>query len=227
MARLLVSVRTAEEARRALAGGAAIIDVKEPANGPLGRASFDTWDEVRRALPAGLEMSVALGELTEWLGDDPPAVPPGALTGIRYLKVGMAGVGPSWEEEWFALSERLEARRIRWIAVAYTDWKAAGAPSPTTLLNAGFPFRGVLFDTWDKSRPAVWTPELLDAAEAFRDRGATVAVAGGLTVDRLDEIAPIRPDIVAVRGAACEDGDRDRVVDAARVAGLAALARRL
>ena len=36
--RLLVSVRSAAEAEEALAGGAALIDVKEPANGPLGKA---------------------------------------------------------------------------------------------------------------------------------------------------------------------------------------------
>lgn len=227
MARLLVSVRSAEDARRALAGGASIIDVKEPANGALGRASFETWDEVRHVVPAGVKTSAALGELTEWLGDDRPAIPPRALEGFSYLKVGMAGVGPNWEEEWYALSGLLDARRIHWIAVVYTDWKAAGAPSPTTLANADFNFHGVLFDTWDKSQPAAWTPELFDAAELFRDRGALLALAGGLTADRLDEIAPWRPDVVAVRGAACEDGDRNRDIDPARVAELAALARKL
>ena len=98
---------------------------------------------------------------------------------------------------------------------------------PTTLANADFNFHGVLFDTWDKSKPAAWTPELFDAAELFRDRGALLALAGGLTADRLDEIASFKPDIVAVRGAACEDGDRNRDIDPARVAALAALARKL
>ena len=36
--KLLVSVRSADEARAALAGGADLIDVKEPAHGPLGAA---------------------------------------------------------------------------------------------------------------------------------------------------------------------------------------------
>jgi len=39
--RLLVSVRDASEARAALAGGAGIIDAKEPLNGPLGAVSSD------------------------------------------------------------------------------------------------------------------------------------------------------------------------------------------
>ena len=43
MAGLLVSVRSADEARTALAGGATVIDVKEPERGPLGRADPATW----------------------------------------------------------------------------------------------------------------------------------------------------------------------------------------
>jgi uncharacterized protein (UPF0264 family) len=227
MARLLVSVRSAGEARLALAGGASIIDVKEPANGPLGRASSATWAEVRDAVPAGVMLSAALGELAEWRGDDPPDVPPGALAGFDYLKVGMAGAGPDWQDHWHALADRLDARRTRWIAVAYTDWEAAGAPSPAALLVADFPFRGVLFDTWDKSKPAAWPPNFLDVLEGFRNRDATIALAGGLTVDRLGEIAQFRPDIVAVRGAACANGRRDADIDPARVADLAALGREI
>ena len=39
---LLVSVRDATEAAAALHGGAGLIDVKEPARGPLGRADAAT-----------------------------------------------------------------------------------------------------------------------------------------------------------------------------------------
>ena len=75
--RLLVSVRNAEEALMAVRGGADIIDVKEPSNGSLGRASVENLlaiadvlklqqqhaDRVRiEAVP----LSVALGEVQEW-----------------------------------------------------------------------------------------------------------------------------------------------------------------
>src|SRR5947209_8028398 len=43
---LLVSVRSAAEARAALDGGAALIDIKEPARGPLGRADDGVMAEV-------------------------------------------------------------------------------------------------------------------------------------------------------------------------------------
>lgn len=227
MARLLVSVRSAEEAKRALAGGASIIDVKEPSNGSLGRASFETWREVARVVPAGLQMSVALGELPEWLGGTRPEAPSNALNGVRFCKVGLAGVGPNWVEEWEGLADNLNAPRIDWIAVVYTDWEAAGAPSPTSIFNTQFRFKGALFDTWDKSKPAVWTPELIDLAAEFREEQHTLAVAGGLIPENLDAIAAIRPDIVAVRGAVCEGGDRSRDLDQRRVEQLAEVVRKL
>jgi len=227
LARLLVSVRSADEARKAVAGGASIIDVKEPSNGSLGRASFESWRDVAHVIPAGLPLSVALGELPEWLGDARPAVPGDALKDACYCKVGLAGAGPNWVEAWNALAASLVAPRIRWIAVVYTDWTAAGAPSPTSILKAGFPYEGVLFDTWDKSKPAEWTPELLDIAEEFLEGQRSLAVAGGLTNENLDAIAAIRPDIVAVRGAACEGGDRLRDLDQARVEALAEVVRKL
>ena len=48
--KLLVSVRSAAEALTALEGGAALIDVKEPAHGSLGRADLQVIGEVVRAV---------------------------------------------------------------------------------------------------------------------------------------------------------------------------------
>lgn len=224
MALLLVSVRSAEEARSALAGGASIIDVKEPANGPMGRASLDAWTEVRRVVPASIPLSAALGELNEWNGDAALDVPSDALRGFSFVKLALAGAGPDWIERWRESRARLDVPGVRWFVVAYVDWRAAGAPSPATLLDFADDFDGVLFDTWDKTRPAVWTGELLGVANEFRWRGASTAMAGGLAADRMREIAPIHhPDVMAVRGAACQGGDRRLAVDAARVAELAAL----
>lgn len=225
MARLLVSVRSAEEARLAVVGGASIIDVKEPANGSLGRASAATWREVRRALPDDVEVSAALGELSEWSGDGPQDAVPDALAGFNYLKVGLAGSGPRWDREWRSLAERLTPPGARWIAVIYSDWETAGAPSPAMIADAELPVRGVLLDTRDKSGPAVWNRELIEVADRFRERGAMLALAGGLTPERMDEIARLRPDVVAVRGAACEGGDRVRGIDPERVASLVSLVR--
>ncbi len=148
MAGLLVSVRSAAEALAALEGGAAIIDVKEPDRGALGRADPAVWAAVRAAVPSAVPVSVALGELAE---GSPPAV---SWTGIAYRKLGLAGAGSGWEALW--ASYRCAAGTgPGWIAVAYADWEQAAAPSPDAVLAAALAAgcRGILLDTWDKRRP--------------------------------------------------------------------------
>ena len=63
--RLLVSVVSGEEARRAVAGGADIIDVKDPGEGALGAPAPRVLSEVVRVVGAGAPVSVALGDLPD------------------------------------------------------------------------------------------------------------------------------------------------------------------
>ena len=73
--RLLVSVVSADEARRALAGGADIIDVKDPREGALGAPSPRVLSEVVAAVGGAAPVSVALGDL--------PALPHTAALAAR------------------------------------------------------------------------------------------------------------------------------------------------
>ena len=59
MTGLLVSVRNGEEAAQALAGGAAVVDVKEPARGALGRADFGRLAEVVEAVGGRVPLSAS------------------------------------------------------------------------------------------------------------------------------------------------------------------------
>src|SRR5438105_309888 len=86
MTQLLVSVRTAAEAEIALKGGAAIVDVKEPGNGPLGKAPDCTITLVAQAVAGRVAVSAAMGELHRGL---PASLP----QGVGYLKWGLAGMG--------------------------------------------------------------------------------------------------------------------------------------
>jgi uncharacterized protein (UPF0264 family) len=84
--RLLVSVRNAAETAAALAGGADLIDVKEPDRGSLGAADARQIAEVVRHVAGRVPVSVALGELTDVVGQPLPD-----LTGVTYAKLGLAG----------------------------------------------------------------------------------------------------------------------------------------
>jgi len=226
VARLLVSVRSAVEARAAVEGGAAIIDVKEPDRGPLGRADAAVWAAVRAAVPPSIPLSVALGELAEW-GEGAGATT--GLEGVSYCKLGLAAAGPDWVDSWAGVRRRFGAG-VSWVAVAYADWRHAGAPDPDAVLDAALAAggcAGVLVDTWDKSRGCPVDLSWAGWFDRARRGGRMTALAGRLDAESIDRLAPLRPDVVAVRGAACLGGDRRADVDPRRVAALALAAARV
>jgi (5-formylfuran-3-yl)methyl phosphate synthase len=223
MAGLLVSVRSPDEARAALVGGASVIDVKEPDLGPLGRAEPDVWQAVRQAVPPGIPVSVALGELLDWR--ERPAIVPEAFAGITYRKLGLAGCGRLPASEWAAIWRRLRqawGAGPAWVAVVYADWERASAPSPDAVvavaLAAGC--AGVLIDTWDKMNQSPINLEWEGWIRQIQRAGLFVALAGGLGAAEIARLAPLKPELFAVRGAACSGGNRRAAIDAERVAGL-------
>lgn len=223
MAGLLVSVRDAEEARVAWRAGASIIDVKEPSRGPLGRPDALSVRSIRHALPAAAPMSQALGELADW--DDRPAQE-SWVEGVSLLKLGLAGAGPDWPARWRAIVDA-QAGSADWVAVIYADWALAHAPGPSAIVQeAGrFGCRGVLIDTWSKSLPSPVAPSgpWVDIVREARSLGLFVALAGGLDCRAILRLESLQPDIFAVRGAACEHGNRLGPIVGKRVESLARL----
>jgi hypothetical protein len=221
VAKLLVSVRSANEARAALEGGAAVIDVKEPDRGPMGRADLPVWHAVRQAVAEAVPVSVALGELREWTAAG-VALDPAVFSGLAFRKLGLSRAGHDWVERWSAL-RRAWGPGSAWVAVVYADQNEAGAPHPDAVLDAALKAddcAGVLIDTWEKSRPSPvdrsWSPWFARA----RAGGRFVALAGGLGEADMVRLAPLAPDLFAVRGAACHRGDRRASIDPDRVARL-------
>ena len=214
---LLVSVRSADEARIALAGGADVIDVKEPSRGSLGAASAVTVGEVVAAVGGRAPVSVACGEFLE--GGDFC----GVVGGVSYAKVGLAGCATDadWPLRWRATISRWPAQ-VAPVAVAYADWRRAGAPTPEGVLavavETGCP--ALLVDTWDKSAGGLfdhWSPnDVASFCRHARSRNMPVVLAGSLQLAALEIAVRCGPNLVAVRGAAC-DGGRNGAISPARV----------
>ena len=154
---LLVSVRSPQEAQAAVASGADIIDVKEPSRGSLGRAEPSVWQAVRAVVPHDIPVSVALGELNDWLGQDQTTICETAWTGIDFCKLGLSGHPPAGSIAGPDLRRALGQCAIafpNWVAVIYLDWQAAQAPHPDSIIAAALEMpecRVVLFDTFCKS----------------------------------------------------------------------------
>src|SRR5947209_83593 len=118
--RLLVSVRSAAEASAARRGGAALIDVKEPRHGALGRAAAAVVADVVATVAGRLPVSAALGELPEG------GPLPDALAGLAFVKWGLAGAAalPDWQTQLGRRAEQVQAVApgCTVVAVAYADW---------------------------------------------------------------------------------------------------------
>jgi (5-formylfuran-3-yl)methyl phosphate synthase len=227
MTRLLVSVRSAAEAEAALAGGAALIDVKEPTRGALGRADDAIIADVIRVVAGRAPVSAALGELR----DKPQANLPARLSSLAFVKCGLADCAAGdvdWRSEldaWGNAVARAEPS-CRTVAVAYADWRGARSPSPDEICAfvCQRPGWGFLLDTWAKTGLTLvdWVSrvELDHFCRVCRNAGVPVALAGSLGRSLIRTLKPTAPDWFAVRGAACHGLQRTAVIDAEKVRDL-------
>lgn len=231
---ILVSVRSADEARAALAGGAAIVDVKDPEAGPLGRPSAVVSAAVAEVVADRRPWTLAIGELAA----GPAAIVAhlravaGLATGDgrppRAVKAGPAGLdADGWRAGMAVLRDALPDG-IEPVAVAYADWEAAAAPEPAAIVAAAAAtgLRTLLIDTFIKDGRGLFASAGIDAvrgwvAEAHR-RGLDVALAGSLTAADVPRAVACGAGVVAVRTAACSGGRLGTVAEE-RVRGLVTL----
>lgn len=204
--RLLVSVRSVQEAQAALAGGADLLDVKEPRRGPLGCADPYTLHEVVVAVGEAAPLSAALGELRAPPGSDTIA----ALRGYKFAKLGLAGAASI--ENWPAKWERWVAalpEGVAPVAVIYADWKSCGSPPPNEIVAHArrIRCRALLIDTFRKNGQSLLQllpPDAIGRTlKVARQSGMTTVVAGSLQLSDLSGVAAVAPDYLAVRGAVC------------------------
>ena len=220
---LLASVTDLHEMELARAGGADIVDLKQPAFGALG-----AWST--QALTAAVMLWNAWGEqlgpagrpaLSATVGDQPMV--PGLIraaaervadTGVPLVKVGLF-VSPHAHECIEALAPL--ASRVRLIGVLFAD-EAPDFAVLAALGRAGF--AGVMVDTADKkagSLTAHLDPLTLGqfVAEARR-HGLMTGLAGSLRLEDIPALVGVGADYLGFRGALCEGG-RTGTLDPARL----------
>jgi uncharacterized protein (UPF0264 family) len=232
--RLLVSVRDAHEAHAALAGGADIIDAKEPALGPLAPVEPETLRAICAVVPPAVALSVALGDaIPSALAATVAAVEPLGERCLLFFKAAVVSPGADAAATGITAACRLLERRCdraALIVARYVDEPAdAEDLSQWIAVSARAGARGVLLDTSRKHGPglfgSVGPRELAALRREATRRGIWLALAGGITLANLAQVAAVRPHVLGVRGAVCE-GTRTDALSAARVVQLReALAR--
>lgn len=224
---LLVSVSDAAEAAAALAGGADIIDAKDPAAGPLGPVSLERFDAIRQSVGAARPLSAALGDPADE-SDAHHRASTFARSGSRFVKVGflaaqylddvgrLLGATVSGARDGSRNHAAPSyATRSGAIAVSYADHQTVVTPWQLIDAACRTGATGVLLDTADKAGPgllSLWSPEQLQTwVHEASNSGLLVAVAGRLTFDDVVRLSDCGADVVGIRGAACVGGRMGRV----------------
>jgi len=216
--KLLVSVANVREALAAVAGGADIIDVKNPAEGSLGAGFPAVIRAVRAETPGRLAVSAALGDAPGLPGTFSLAAAGAAAAGADLVKVGLYGIGNA-EEAIYFMKRIKEAvtlfnPRCRVIAAGYADASQIGALPPAELpaVAAAAGVDGCMLDTAGKGGTTLLGlmsgRELVAFVEESHRLGLFAALAGSLGFADLPLVYETGVDVVGVRGAACRGGLR-------------------
>lgn len=237
--RLLVSVRTVEEALLAADNGADFIDLKEPRSGALGGlppATVRTIAAALRAHGCTLPISATIGDLPmQALDDILQRCAALRACGVDYVKVG---IDPAPGAR--AVLDALAALAARAVRVGAAAPLASGAlPPPAAAIvpvfiadhgidfdlvaqatDAAHAFPALMVDTADKRGGSLFdrvpVPVLQRFVHAAGKGGALVGLAGALRLQHLPALAALAPHFAGFRSAVC-GADRGSALDVQRL----------
>lgn len=224
MIRMLVSVRSVEEALLVAEGGADFIDLKEPALGALGGLPEATIREIVAALRergSTLPISATIGDVPMHELDEILArVAAVGGCGVDIVKVGIERTPSAG-----AVLRALAGCSRPLVPVFIAD---RGLDERAVSLALSLGFAGVMVDTADKRAGSLFEALPIEAVARFvamaREAGAMVGVAGALRREQAALIAQLQPDFAGFRSAVCA-GERSGALDVSRLRELVAAMR--
>lgn len=205
MTGFLASVVSAAEADVALAGGADILDLKDPLKGALGALPSATIAKAIAFVAKRRIVSATAGDLPMEPEAVRNAVQRLSALGVDIVKVGLF---PGGDVVACVQALRHEtARGTRLVAVMFADQTPDFSLIPR-LRDAGF--AGVMLDTAGKLSGGLRTHLPQDILVKFvclaSDGGLMSGLAGSLRVEDVATLAAIEPDYLGFRGGICSDG---------------------
>ncbi len=212
---LMVSVQNLKEAIEALHGGADIVDVKNLQEALVGSAHPLTVKAVRDAIPGARHASVTLGVVPNQAGTVAMAVYAAGVLDATSVKVGFMKTEYSVAVDVLQqCREALDGFDTKLIGSLFADNPLYDGLDASHMVRLAEESNcdGWLIDTLTKDGRNLFDfiPEsqLRDMVLAGKRSGMSTALSGHLKMEDLDELARINPDIVGVRGAVCQKGDR-------------------
>lgn len=220
--KILVSVRSVQEALWVAEGGADFVDLKEPGRGALGGLSVETIAEIMAALRAHgsrLPISATIGDVPMLeLARIMECVEAVGACGVDYVKVGIERSAGAR-----AVLDALAASRHAIVPVFIADH---GLDMADVAHACALGFPGVMADTADKLAGSLFDVMSMDDLQRFvsfvKGEGAMAGLAGALRAVHQPQLAELAPDFAGFRTAVC-DGDRSTTINPQRLRELTAL----
>jgi len=225
--KIMVSVTNPEEAQDALNGGADIIDVKNPVEGALGANLPWITRSIRKTVGESVEVSVTLGDMPYLPGTASLAALGAALLRVNYVKIGM--LGPKNKEQAFHISNSLVTTfqefkvNAKIIIAGYADYQFQDCISPLLLpkVAAESGAWGVLVDVKEKNGKGLFNylsfEDLKTIVDKSHELGLTVALAGSLGKDDVQNMRILGADIMGVRRGVSFSNEGDLTIDRKKV----------
>ena len=232
--KLLISIKSFEEAVKIKDCNFDILDIKNPREGSLGANYPAVIKNIAENID-GYPISAAGGDLDNKIGTASLITFGLAHTDVDYIKLGLCGVREK-EEAKKLLEEavkalKLSGKKSRLIAAAYADFREENTLSPFILNELAFETEidGIMIDTLNKEDKNLFdflsAEELKSFVSKAEKAGVLSALAGSLRINHLDELTTIDPDIIGFRGAVCTGNDRGAEISAEKINNLYAKIR--
>ena len=218
---LLISPDSVEEARDCAKAAEYldIVDVKKPDEGSLGANYPWVIREIRDAIPAGKQVSATVGDVPYKPGTVAQAALGAAVSGATYIKVGLYGCTTPEQavEVMRGVVRAVKDYRpdVFVVASGYADAHRIGCVNPLALPDIArrSGSDAAMLDTAIKDGTRLFDHVPPDVCAEFvrlaHEADLLAALAGSVTGGDLGELTRIGTDIVGVRGAVCEGGDRN------------------
>jgi FolB domain-containing protein len=206
MTLFLASVSGSDEAEIALAHGADIIDMKDPANGALAALPPEVVQAAVASIGGRRPVSAVAGDCSMEPDVLRGAVEATAATGVDYVKVGLF---PGKRREDCIRTLSAPARTTKIVGVMFAD---DGADDALVPLMAACGFAGTMLDTAGKAAGRLLQHLDITALKDFiavcRAHGVMAGLAGSLELPDIPRLLLLEPDYLGFRRALCAGQDR-------------------
>lgn len=212
---MLASVTNPAEAETVCAGGADIVDLKDPVKGALGALDVTVAADIVRSLGKKKPVSAAVGSPQGTPVAFLDAVTAMAAAGVDYVKIGFS---PEASGADCVRALAPQAKKTKLVGVFFADC----APDLDLLgLMAGSGFTGAMLDTAKKGAGRLLDHMDIAALDRFigrcRENRLMAGLSGSLEAPDVPRLLPLEPDYLGFRGSLCHGRKREGAIDPSSV----------